>query len=152
MRKLAGHAKRIRQIADLHRLAEGHTIPDAVHQVADNRLAAHDRGIGLGIPGADNQLSTLDKRLHARAVFGHNGKIILQNSRLSIENIVFVLIILLQPGQDFFHIIDQKNTRLFGGEVPLTVPVHMRRDMNARYSFHLRFLFVRFYDKASSVT
>ena len=108
--QLGRHAEGVRQIANFHRLAKGQTVANAVHQISDNRLAGDKGGVRLGIPRPDNQLPGRHQRLRAWPVFRFHGKIIFQHRRLAVENVVFILCVLLKTGKDLFHIIDQKNT------------------------------------------
>ena len=59
-------------------------------------------------------------------------EMIFEERRLPVEYVIFVFVVLLQSAQDLFHIIDHQNTWLLGGEMPLSMPVHMRGDVNAR--------------------
>ena len=129
--QLGGHAERVGQVTDLHRLAKAEAVAHPVEQVAQDGLAAHLHGVGLGVPGADDELARLHQRLHPGLVLGLDGKVILQHRGLTVQHIELVVRVGFKPRQDLRHVVDQQDAGLLGGEVPLPIPVHVRRDVNS---------------------
>ena len=134
LRKLAGVAEGVGQIADFADIAETLRHAGAPEHVAYIGFAAGEIGVLQYIPRSNLQPAFANQPFQQLALLGADFQIVLHGNHLTVEVITGILLC-LQKLQHAVHQRNQTSAMLFKWHIPFAIPVGVGNDVGS--CFHL---------------
>src|SRR6185369_11609408 len=109
----------------------------AAQQVADQRLAADEKLVGHYVPRTDENAALFNRLPQPRLLLRPDLEVVLEDDGLAVEMEILVVGIGIEQIEQPIDERDEPEAELFVREVPLTIPMRVRHDVNIEHLYPL---------------